>query len=424
MRAPLRTAALAVFALVLAAVPAARAQAPAGDAPSSAGAAPDGAGADESADDPAPTAPPTFVPRTDVERQLYFSFTDNYVAVIGNELITQSEVLALSRTLREDEDPTVGRDNLSPEKALELRFSAALEKVVEQRLKASGGRNLGFEPEFVDQARRRAVESQIQRMGGAARAGAALEQSGFDARSFEEMIGERLFSQVWEDARTGRGLGPGGRRVVDPYVRPGRLYAFYRDSARSNNREARALLGEREEQIVLQRLLIAVPSPGEEAKTVQNAEALRTAVLNDVVEFDQAIAEYAAPQARGKESEFPALPRQALETQLARLHGAPEALAAFFEGAHAGDLSPVFEGRSPQGLLDYVVVYRVARVQGATTRLPFVDPGLQQRMTEKLAEKASELQVERGLAGLARSTFVLPFDLRRELLDRGRRVAR
>ena len=386
----------------------------------------------EKADEPVPVANEGvgplrrrgYAPKTQREKELFFRYTDNFVAVIGDDLITQSEVLSLTRNLRPEDDPTTGREDLSQERALQLRFNTALERTVERRLKASGGRNLGFDPDFVARVLQNQVQRQIEGLGGAAEAGEGLRQGGYDVRSYEEALSDRLFVQVWEDAHTGHGAGPSGRAIVDNYVRPGRMFAFYRDSSRSTRREARELVGQRDEQVVLRQLILVAPSAADADLTLRQADALRTGIEGGVIEFEQAVSEYAPPTARGADSLTMPLPMDGAIASLAKLHGAADEVEGFFKGAGPGDISPVFEVRQPSGVLDYAAIYRIERIVPATARLPFLDPGLQGTLNETIREKSAELEIERGLAGLARSTFVFPGELRGDLIQRGRRVAR
>ena len=132
--------------------------------------------------------------------------------------------------------------------------------------------------------------------------------------------------------------------------------------------EALALIGQREEQIVLRRLVLAVPSESEVDATLQRAEALRDNLERGVLEFDTAISEYSIPQFRGDQSFEPPLPRETLEKELVKRHGASAALEAFFAEVEVGDLSPVVTLEDAgTGIPTVALIYRAERVEAART---------------------------------------------------------
>lgn len=385
----------------------------------------DGQGPDAPAADEAEGPIQPYVPQTEREFLLTYKYCDSYLAVVGEELITQGDVAALAQNPdRLSEDPAADGDDLTDQEKQALRQERALVDIVERLLKAEGGKALGYDPVLVDQATGRYYDSQIEGWGGPVAAGNVLKEAGFTPLTYRAYIGEQLYARFWTDARTGRGAGPAGRPVADSYVRPGRIHSIYLDIVAEGGVEQRAMIGERRALATLRPLVLAVPAPGEQEATRTRAVAIRANILDGLVTFDRAVNELALPEFRSREDNVQTIPVPQIDAVLREAHGAAPGLDAFVDGLSAGDLSPVFEGRGSNGALSYFVIYRVEAVQPATERLPFTDPGVQERLREKLRESRDELRIERGLAGLARSTFVLPDSLRRGLLQRGRAIAR
>jgi len=369
-------------------------------------------------------APQPYVPQTEREFLLTLNYCDSYLAVVGEKLITQDDVASLARrpqNLRED--PAADADDLTDEEKLALRQQQALGEIVERLLKSEGGKALGYDPVLVDQATGRYYDSQIEEMGGPAAAGRILQESGFTPLTYRAFIGEQLYARFWTDAQTGGGVGPAGRPVADAYVRPGRIHAVYGDIVAEGGVSQRAMIGERRAEATLRPLVLAIPTAGEAEATRERAVAIRASILDGLVTFDRAVNELSPANFRSREDNLRTIPVPLIEDGLREAHGSTPGLDGFVEDISAGDLSPVFEGRQ-DGVLSYFVIYRVEAVQPATERLPFTDAGVQERLREKLSESRDELRIERGLAGLARSTFVLPDSLRRGLLQRGRAIAR
>lgn len=386
-----------------------------------------GAGDGQAEEAPAPGGPPElrpYLPQTEREALLALKFCDCYLAVVGDELITQDEVARLASDPDNLEvDPAADDPDAPKEEKRRKRQEQALGQIVEQRLKSEGGQNLGYDPVLVEQMTTRFYEGQIARMGGPAAAGPQLSEFGFTPLTFKAYLGEQLYRRSWESAQTGDGPGPAGRPIADAYVRPGQIYSIYRDIVDEGGPGQRALIGETPAQATLRSFFLPVPAPGEQEATRERAEAVRFNIIEGIVTFDQALNELAPPGLRSGDQLLRTLPVESLAERLMDAHGAMPGVDEFVEGISVGDLSPVMEGRV-EGRLNFFVIYRVDRVEAATERLPFTDPGVQERLTEKLREARDELRIERGLARLARSTFVLPDVLRRSLLQRGRSIGR
>lgn len=361
------------------------------------------------------------VPRTDLEIALTQRFSDFSVAVVGGELITRNDILSLLSDDRSlENDPTEGRDDLTPEERLELRSGAALEQVIDRQLKTRGGRNQGYSPEQLAAQKAAYFEGKVAELGGEVKAAAKFAGWGFTPESYQDYMGELLLANLWEGSTTGRLPGPAGRRIVDNFVRPGQMYARYGALATSRNPEHRELVGSSPARVTLSKLVLPVPSVAETRETRANAETFRENVIKGVVEFDQLINRFAAPRYRGDKSRE-TLDTAGLAPALARLHpGSPADVEAFTANLQVGDLSAVMPIQNGANVDGYVI-YRVEEVVAERAAEPFVDLSLQERLLESMREEASEERIRRGLAFLARTTHVEPEEFKSMLVQRGAR---
>ncbi|MEM6674966.1 MAG: hypothetical protein AAF726_19105 [Planctomycetota bacterium] len=361
-----------------------------------------------------------FVPRTPLERALAERFGEHAIAVVGDDLITRDEVLRFIAASPDFEDPAEGLPDLPPERVMELRVNAGLRQMIEQKLKVEGGRNQGYEPEMLAQIQKNFFEQKIAEFGGESQANRLLAEQQMTPNDFREMLGKRLLSQFWQDAVTGRSVGPTGRRFVDPYVRPGTLYSRYRTYVKSRDLRLGEIVGKSPERVVLGRLVLAAKGgdPGAVEKAKGLADAIRTNIESGVLTFDDAILQYAATNFRGPMSriEFPA---RTLEAELTKLHPTFDA-GSFLGTSSNGTLSPVLRVDLPDS--DPVfVLYRFEERLAPKAADSFLDLELQQRLKRSIEEEESDVRIARGLGELVRRTYVAPDSIRDALLQGGRR---
>lgn len=362
-----------------------------------------------------------YVPTNDRERFLEQRYGDHHVAVVGDEIITRSDVLIhLQRTGLEN-DPTEGVEGLTELQRLEAQYLAALEELLDAKLKTQGGENLGFDPELIERAANSAFLNQIERWGGQQKATEVLKGMNFTPTRLKEYYRDRMLGQSWEATMTGDGPGPTGRAIQDAYSRPGELFSRYRELARSRRPEDQEKVGKTLGKVTIQEFLMAVRSPGEVDESERFVATLRTNVAEGILTFEQAVAQYAAPNFRGEDSYTRNAPTGPLGKALVRKHPGYEAeVAQLLASPSAGDMSEVMP-IIINGRTEAFGLYRVIDSTASTPLTPFVDLQLQLRIEKEIRDAQSELRIDRGLAELVRNTFVAPIDLRRELLRRGTR---
>lgn len=370
---------------------------------------------------PAAAKPMGYAPRTERERFLEQRYGDHHVAVVGDEIITRSDVLTHLARADPQDDPTAGIEGLTDMQRLEARYLAALEELLDAKLKTQGGENLGFDPELIERAANSAFQNQIERWGGQQKATEVLKGMNFTPTRLKEYYRDRMLGQSWEATMTGDGPGPTGRAIQDAYNRPGELFARYRELASSRRPDDQEKVGKTEGKVTIQEFLMAVRSPEKVAESEQFVATLKANVAEGILTFEQAVNQYAAPNFRGEASFTRNAPAAPLGKALVRKHPGYEAsIAKFLSSPSAGDLSEVMP-IIINGRTEAFGLYRVVESAAPTALTPFVDLQLQLRLEKELRDAQSELRVDRGLAELVRSTYVAPLDLRRELLRRGTR---
>lgn len=357
--------------------------------------------------------------------QLRALYADRTVAVVGEEVITERDVVLYISRGNLDEDPAEAYPDATPAELDAMRFEAALSEIIDERLKTVGGRNLGFEPELIARAVDGQVESYIRRSGGEQKAASSFVRMGITKAQLRNIYEQRMLGSSWEATVTGRGPGATGRYVVDNFIRPGKQYARYQEFDASRSPEQMAKIGKSPGKLTLRQLPVIVRGGlvGED-QARRNLEVVRQNVLNGTISYEEAMQRIAPEQFRGEAGYVRDIPPAALGGLLRREHPeGGEALEAFLQDPGPGDISPVMPVVR-QGIVQAYTIYRIEAFEGPKEALPFVDRALQQQLNDALAEERDEVQVFRGIARLARTTHVAPDKVKTWLLQRGRVQAR
>ena len=357
-------------------------------------------------------------PRTPREQELAARYGDWNVAVVGDQLVTRTEVREFLRD-PSFEDPGLELPaDTDPLRLQEIRLLAAVEQTIRQELKIQGGLNQGYDPELVQRAVQAAFDNQLAVRGGAVKLGQWLSGIGFDATALRELLKKRLLAQFWMDAVTGRSTGAAGRIYVDSYVRPGALQARYDLLMESPDPALGELIGRRAAELSLRRLVISSEKEGSEKRASDLAGATREFLLTGGGSFDELVEEYAPENQKGEASRLPV--REAEATRIfQKIHPGP-VMPDFLEAAVPGKVSPVIRFDAGGGAIFFIIYQLESRTEAAEA-LPFDDLKMQAQLREAISTETRELRIERGLSALARTTHVLPVEARRALIT-GRRL--
>ena len=354
-----------------------------------------------------------WVPLTPMEQELATRYGDHFVGIAGEELLTLEDLKAFQRGQNfEDPASTLPADITPMELGQARLFAAAIQRATEE-LKIQGGKTQGYDPELVQRALEGSFQAQIDGRGGPVPFADWIQGIGFDANSFREYLRNRLFAQLWTDAVTGRSAGPTGRVYVDAYVRPATMYRRYQALLNSPLSLGAEEIGRQPATVSLTRLVISSQQSGGPQKALDVARASRNYVLEETITFDDVVQEYAPGDLKGDNSRI-TLPAGQAAAILGRTHpGWP--VEEFLTTAAPGALSPVLPV-SPNGTIEFVVLYRFEGRSEATEALPFEGLELQRGLREVISEEAQSIRVDRGVSELARTSRVAPEDLRISLI--------
>lgn len=354
-----------------------------------------------------------WVPLTPMEQELAARYGDHFVGIAGEELLTLEDLRAFQRGQTFEDPVSTLPADITPMELSQARLFAALIQRATEELKIQGGKTQGYDPELVQRALEGRFQAQIDGRGGPVLFADWIQGLGFDTNSFREFMRNRLYAQLWTDAVTGRSEGPTGRVYVDAYVRPATMYRRYQALLNSPSSLGAEEIGRQPATVSLTRLVISSQQSGGPQKALDVARASRNYILEETITFDDVVQEYAPEDLKGENSRITLLAAQAAAI-LGRMHpGWP--VEEFLTTAAPGALSPVLPV-SPNGTIEFVVLYRFGGRSEATEALPFEGLELQRGLREAISEEAESIRVDRGVSELARTSRVAPEDLRISLI--------
>lgn len=308
------------------------------------------------------------------------------------EIIVDEDVLTFSR-LEERVRQVLSRVAVTTREEMARLRSQIAEEEVRQLLMVQRGRELGFDPQNVERTVKDYLERRIEEEGGLSSFSdtlAANHESGVERK---RRVTEELYGISYDRAITGQSVGPGGREIVDRYVRPGLLRLHYEESITDPD-GLRAIGGE-PERVVFRQLAVDAERAGGPDAARARIEDLREQVLAGELTFEDAVTLFGAIQERGGLTE--PLP-------IVDLERAEPALGRFAREARIGDVSPVVPIRRGERLLGYRVVQLAERLPAEVP--PFEDPAVQARIREAVLARMDEERRRRALREAFQAAYV------------------
>ncbi len=308
------------------------------------------------------------------------------------EIIVDEDVLTYSR-LEARVREVLSRVAVTTREEMARLRSQIAEDEVRQLLMVQRGRELGFDPANVERTVKDFLERRIEEEGGLSSFSdrlAANDESGVERK---RRVTEELYGLSYDRAITGQSVGPGGREIVDRYVRPGLLRLHYEESI-SDPDGLRALGGE-PERVVFRQLAIDAERAGGPDAARARIEDLREQVLAGGLTFEDAVTLFGAIQERGGLTDpLPVANLERLEPELGR----------FAREAEVGDLSPVMPIRNGERVLGFRVVQLVERLPAEVP--PFEDREVQARLREAVLARLDEERRRRALRKAFEAAYV------------------
>ncbi len=337
-----------------------------------------------------PAAPPTSAPPSSTARERPpISGTVEGAALIANgAMVTLSFVEQL--LVRRIE----GAGGMSAEQQIELTQRIVDQLVVEE-LRIQAGRDMGLDPALVQRVVDEEYDLRTDRLGLLEHA-EALKESGLDPAAARVDLTDAIYQYHWVNSNIGRAPGGGGRVYRDRFVRPGEMYALYKERPEQFGAPDR---------VTLQRLVILGAQTGGLDEARLYAAELREQVLDEAEPADLGalVDEYDGRERtdadRANRGIGPPLPLDRLLLQ-AELDWARD--------AEVGELSPVLPWASPEQperIPGFQIVRLVAREPGPPPE-PFTSRGLQERIRTVLERDRQTSTLERSDRRLRREAFV------------------
>ena len=323
------------------------------------------------------------------------------IKVIGDEIITYAEVVRALQQLG-SEGKLVTEDDFERER------DKAFMNLIELKLQAQAGRDLGFSRDLVERIVKDSFNRRVEGWGGRAKAGEMLEEGGVTPDEFKEVLEKQVLARAWRNAKTGMTAGATGRVEVDRYVRPGQQYNLFQQL--KNDPRYLERLGGQPERAVIQELLL-MPSSQNDLAAMDSSFALGVHLKGLIESGESTFAELDAihgPIGRAEETigrEPQPLAIHRLENVSLARHGGDQ-LFVFAQSAELGAVSDPLLHALADGR-KVVTFYRLIR------RLPsepasFTAPGTQRALEEELLKVLDERRLEAGMRLLQRHTFHWP----------------
>lgn len=311
---------------------------------------------------------------------------DRIEIIVDEDVLTFSELEARVREVL-SRVPVTTREEMA-----RLRSRIA-EEEVRQLLMVQRGRELGFDPANVERTVRDFLERRIEEEGGLSIFSdrlAARDETGAERK---RQVTDELYGISYDRAITGQSVGPGGRVVVDRYVRPGLLRLHYEETIRDP--DGLRAIGGQPERVVFRQLAIDAASAGGPDAARTRIEDLRGQVRSGELTFEDAVTLFGAIQERaGLTQPLPLVDLDRVDPQLGR----------FAREAPVGDLSPVMPIRNGEGVLGYRVVQLVERL--APEVPPFEDRQVQAHLRKAVLARMDETRRRRALRNAFQAAYV------------------
>jgi len=312
----------------------------------------------------------------------------------GVEVVVNEDVIALERMNRLLRREMRARGITTEGERDQLKSAIYLE-FVRDLVTRQGGEDLGLDRKMVDRIVADWWKRRTEQEGGIRDMNEWLKERGVTATEQREEYADLVYRQQWQRVITGEDAGPGGRPVVDAYVRPSERLRRYESICRG----ARHLdeIGGEAPRYVLQELLIPTSNGAAVEAARATIEDLVRQVREEGEDFPTLVAEFGQRAGEGLSGRIPI-------TEVDRRYG--RELALFVERAAQGDLSPVL----PIQREGQVAAWRVVRVNEIVpAQVPgFADPEVQERVWKLERRLRQQRLLDQALTERLRASYVWP----------------
>lgn len=311
---------------------------------------------------------------------------DRVVIVVNEDALARGSMQRAFARLTSDR-------NLRTPEDRERAWGEFVTNMIRAKVMKQSGEALGFAPETIDRFARDDFDRTRRRYGTAASLSQALEKDGLTAEQLKQMRRDTIYSELWEDAITGRGASVAARPSRDRYVRPG-LLRFEYQNAIDDPIQLPAMGGE-EDELALQRLLVEVKGFDSAARAKEFAGEMKKRIAAGE-DMSALVQKYSAL----KNDDGMLKPGRVSSACRVYAGAAP-----FLLHARAGEVSEPFlvEGQGVQG---FVLLRVVDRKAGHVPELSA--PETQQKIASNLQRTYDNFRVETALQKALDESFTWP----------------
>ncbi len=322
------------------------------------------------------------------ERREHF---DHVAVIVNDDVIRMREVLrGVAREAR--------RVPLTTERERALLLNRVTSQFVEDLLRRQAGQDLGLDPALIQLQIDGHNERFIESIGSVLDASEVLKEADLDSAEARYLWESQLYNSIWQESVTGQGPNASGRVTTDRYIRPGEIYARYREYrdpppwlARLNPEE----IGGIDEQAVLRQINIDGREIGAEQAFAICEEAHAQAL--DGVELEEIHAQVGGT---------PPAPRSFGVLDLTSVF--PD-IAAWLKTAKPGDFSPVLPFVREGRVAGYRFVQLVETKEAVIP--PFASAKTQRLIRERLLRERDALRIQNALQELFEQAYIWPPEL-------------
>lgn len=316
---------------------------------------------------------------------------DHVDVIVNDDVIRWREII---RTMQREAQ----RQPLTTEHERNVLLGQVTSQFVEDLLRRQAGQDLGLDPALVRQQVNDNSDRFIENIGSVLGASEVLKEASLDSAQARDIWEGNLYNSVWQDSVTGLGPDHSGRVVNDRYVRPGEVYARYREyrepppwAPRLNPEE----IGGVDEQAVLREINIDGRNIGPEEALATCQDAREEAESG--ADLDEVHAWAGGP---------PPTPKPFGMFELERVF--PD-VGSWLRNAKPGDLSPVLPHSSQGRITGYHFIQLVERTEAVIP--PFENAKTQRLIYDQLLRDRDSLKIQAALQDLFERAYIWPPEL-------------
>ncbi len=316
---------------------------------------------------------------------------DHVAVIVNDDIIRLREIVReLGREAR--------RQPLTTERERAFLLNKVTSQFVENLLRRQAGQDLGLDPKLIQLQIDGHSERFIESVGSVYDASEVLKEADLDSAEARYLWENQLYNTIWKESVTGQGPSASGRVTTSRYIRPGEIFARYREyveplpwAPRPNPEE----IGGVDEQAILLEINIDGRDSGPENALAKCRDAYAQALEGVSFEEIQTIFGGAEPK-----------PRSFGLSELAPIF--PDVMQ-WLRSAKPGEISPILPYSHDGRITGYHFVQLVERRNPIFPA--FEDSRTQSLIRKQLLRERDTLKIQTALQELFERAYIWPPEL-------------